>query len=417
MIYEKEIRGLAEALKKQTQSAKKIGLGRQLEDACNSGSLKAVTGMLDMLPDEPQAVELFHKLNSEKGVPAAETQQELSSVESGTPGTVLNLISPEEAKAEMKTQQATAAVKGRDENMPELPFNTPRVMLLEQITIDDEFLHLIGRNAELQEGLNKQIRRHGYRFDKPVIVWLRNGKYILIEGHHRFSAALAAGIKEIPLIIMEFPNRAEAIDFAIQEQVLRRNLSMNEMMNLTERIYTQETEKAKKRQGIGSIDPDAEAGKASEITGKKLHMSPTMIQRIMRVLRSEDQELITGVRNGDISVSAATASLAKLAKENKEPSPETEKETKAPAAPVPEKIQEEVSEKVPKKEKGAGTDDKDALVEDSEDDKGNDPVTIPVNKLIELLQSIPEDINLKIPKFWHEELLEFKNRANSAEAA
>ena len=174
-----------------------------------------------------------------------------------------------------------------------------------KIKIDKSFSELFAEREDIYEALLDNMKENGYREDKPPVLW----RDILVEGHHRVRAAIDAGIKQIPVIRMEFKDKDEAIEFALREQLNRRNINTQEKIRLVELLYAKEQTLAKERQGVASNDADV--CKASEAVGKKIHISTTAVERILRIIKSKDTNLIDKVANEELSISGACKLLKK----------------------------------------------------------------------------------------------------------
>jgi ParB family chromosome partitioning protein len=95
------------------------------------------------------------------------------------------------------------------------------------------------RPAHLK-ALTASIERMG--FITPLVAVERDGKYVIIDGQHRFSAGLEMGVKEFPLVI-------------VPEKLARRMMSLNieQSLNIRERstialaIYREMLEESPKR--------------------------------------------------------------------------------------------------------------------------------------------------------------------------
>ena len=95
------------------------------------------------------------------------------------------------------------------------------------------------RPAHLK-ALTASMERMG--FITPVVAVERDGKYVIIDGQHRFSAGLELGIKEFPVVV-------------VPEKLARRMMSLNieQSLNIRERstialaIYREMLEESPKR--------------------------------------------------------------------------------------------------------------------------------------------------------------------------
>jgi protein gp37 len=158
------------------------------------------------------------------------------------------------------------------------PFN-------ELFPIDDETLKAIKSSME---------DNRGYDTNYPVIIWQEEN--VLIDGHTRVRAATECGY-DVVAIKMSFPNEDEALKYAIHAQLVRRNLDDADKLNLVMRIHD------RNRKGSGGDRRSAEAkskasndaldsgsGKASVETAHILGLSPTMVERALKVASNEKEK-------------------------------------------------------------------------------------------------------------------------------
>lgn len=76
--------------------------------------------------------------------------------------------------------------------------------------------------AEIIDDMNV----NGFDFGHPIVVW----KMIVVDGHTRLKAAIAAGLETVPVICRQFNDENEALEYAIRCQRNRRNLTNGELL-------------------------------------------------------------------------------------------------------------------------------------------------------------------------------------------
>ena len=206
------------------------------------------------------------------------------------------------------------------------------MMEFEKIKLKPVFSELFDRPPEIHRALVASLKKDGYRMDKPLILWGDT----LTEGHQRYFAALEAGIKHLPVIRMDFENEQAAVDFAIKEQVDRRNLKTVEEIRLVTRILPAEQEQAKQRQKVASSE--ATCGKAAEKVAQRLHISASMVEKIIRLINSGDKALLKRVESDELTVSGA---CKKLSEANKKKEPVTDKGKTAEARPGTDTVEKQ----------------------------------------------------------------------------
>jgi len=93
---------------------------------------------------------------------------------------------------------------------------------------DFEEIKFFPINPETLVRVKRHMSIRGYDPSQPIVVW--NGK--IVDGRTRRAAALELGIEEIPGFEIPFADDDEAVEYAIHNQVDRRNLRQSEIFNL-----------------------------------------------------------------------------------------------------------------------------------------------------------------------------------------
>ena len=106
-----------------------------------------------------------------------------------------------------------------------------------RLTIDETIRRTLIplREDELQL-LEQSVLAEGIR--DPLVVWNRDGEYVLLDGHHRYELAQKHGLT-FSTIGLQFNNREEAIQWVLQNQLARRNLTDEQRTLILGRLYNQ----------------------------------------------------------------------------------------------------------------------------------------------------------------------------------
>ena len=106
-----------------------------------------------------------------------------------------------------------------------------------RLTIDETIRRTLIplREDELQL-LEQSVLAEGIR--DPLVAWNRNGDYVLLDGHHRYELAQKHGLT-FSTIGLQFNNREEAIQWVLQNQLARRNLTDEQRTLILGRLYNQ----------------------------------------------------------------------------------------------------------------------------------------------------------------------------------
>jgi hypothetical protein len=102
--------------------------------------------------------------------------------------------------------------------------------------LDQEFAFLLPpQTAEEREALTKSIIDEGIR--EPLVVWQEKG--ILVDGYNRFDVARIHKIK-CKYIVKSFKDRSEVIEWIVQNQLGRRNLTAEKLAYFRGKHYLAE---------------------------------------------------------------------------------------------------------------------------------------------------------------------------------
>lgn len=120
--------------------------------------------------------------------------------------------------------------------------------------------------------LEKSIEEQGILV--PIIVRaIENDRYEIISGHRRSKAALKAGLKTVPAILIECNNDDAAVIMMVDSNIQRKNLSYSEKARAYSMKY-----RAMKHQGV-------KGGSSLEEMAKSTGESMKTIQRYMALSR------------------------------------------------------------------------------------------------------------------------------------
>jgi ParB-like chromosome segregation protein Spo0J len=89
------------------------------------------------------------------------------------------------------------------------------------------------RDEEFQL-LEQSVLTEGIR--DPLVVWNRDGEYVLLDGHHRYKLAQKHGL-DFSTVEMEFADESEAVQWILRNQLARRNLTDEQRTLVLGRYY------------------------------------------------------------------------------------------------------------------------------------------------------------------------------------
>jgi ParB family chromosome partitioning protein len=165
---------------------------------------------------------------------------------------------------------------------------------IDKIVLDPEISGLFKPSEKIVDEICQSIIKDGFHKEEPVALW-RN---ILVDGHQRYAGAQKAGEVEIPYIEKEFTCREDAILYSFERQVIRRNLTGEEILYAAKML------------------PDKKAkngeGRSAEVWAKRLGIHVSTLYQAKSVLENASEEDLQAIKDGE-------ATVKKIYKKNKQP--------------------------------------------------------------------------------------------------
>lgn len=154
--------------------------------------------------------------------------------------------------------------------------------------------------------ITDRMKKIGFDPAHPITVWMTD-KPVVLDGHTRLQVALSLGIEEVPVVLKEFSDIADALDYAVGQQIERRNITLAEMIR-----YIEVADQLAKR-GRKKLEPDGSnlsgstepRGKSAERLAKTLQIPPKRAERLRRVVQDGSEETKQALCHGEISISKA----------------------------------------------------------------------------------------------------------------
>ena len=195
-----------------------------------------------------------------------------------------------------------------------------KTLINKDIVLIPEFQKLLVMEEDVLEKMKQSMKEEGFKSGHEIHIWKRGKEYILIDGHTRKCAWESLGNKTIPCIIHNFADIEEAKTFAIKEQINRRNLSGQALLDAVANFNFEK--------GKGNVV--GEKGKASEIIAKKIGVSPKTVEKTRCVLKEATPEQLEAIKKDEISMNQ----VYKQIQDKKRPKPEPKVEEKAEEKPT-----------------------------------------------------------------------------------
>lgn len=223
----------------------------------------------------------------------------------------------------MKLNDIISMVKDTTQKISE-----KKTLKIKDIVLIPEFQKLLVMEEDVLEKMKLSMKEEGFKSGHEIHIWKRGKEYILIDGHTRKTAWESLGNKTIPCIIHNFESLEEAKTFAIKEQINRRNLSGQALLDAVANFNFEK--------GKGNVV--GEKGKASEIIAKQIGVSAKTVEKTRLVLKEASPEQLEAIKKDEISMNQVYKQIQDKKKPKSEPKSEgkADKETVSPASPKPE---------------------------------------------------------------------------------
>jgi ParB family chromosome partitioning protein len=167
---------------------------------------------------------------------------------------------------------------------------------IDKIVLDPEISGLFKLSEDVVEAIIQSIKKEEFHKEEPITLW--SGLSVLVDGHQRLAAAKEAGLTEIPYVEKHFACREEAVLYSLGRQVIRRNLTADEVLYAAKMIPDKKNENGK--------------GCAAEEWAERLKISLSTIYRAKSVLENASEEDIQAIKDGKTSIK-------KIYNKNKQP--------------------------------------------------------------------------------------------------
>ena len=210
----------------------------------------------------------------------------------------------------MKINDIISMVKDTTQKISE-----KKTLKIKDIVLIPEFQKLLVMEEDVLEKMKQSMKEEGFKSGHEIHIWKRGKEYILIDGHTRKTAWESLGNNTIPCIVHNFANMEEAKTFAIKEQINRRNLSGQALLDAVANFNFEK--------GKGNVV--GEKGKASEIIAKQIGVSAKTVEKTRLVLKEASPEQLEAIKKDELSMNQ----VYKQIQDKKKPKPEPKAEEKS----------------------------------------------------------------------------------------
>ena len=180
-------------------------------------------------------------------------------------------------------------------------------MPVSDLKVEKPFSTLFPVGEDTLEGIRMDMEANGYDDAFPLIVWEETG--ILVDGHTRFTAALAVGLDNVPTLVRSFENEDDAILYAFHLQRNRRNLADEDIVRCLQVLDAiDEKKEGEKRTKKEMVKERAE----------ELGTSQSKIDKAKKVMENAPEEIREQVETGEKSINQAFNEMQEIRRESGE---------------------------------------------------------------------------------------------------
>ena len=161
------------------------------------------------------------------------------------------------------------------------------------------------------ESLTADMARTGYLETERVVLGLWPGvtKAVLIDGHTRRAAAIAAGIERIPYVVVAFPDEISALRYAMTGQSKRRPRKDDVIFRLIERHDAVMQRGGDRRSQDAKSMPTSVGNSGRSASAQRMAMilgsNRGKVEKARKILKDGTREIQDAVKNGKMTINKA----------------------------------------------------------------------------------------------------------------
>ena len=165
---------------------------------------------------------------------------------------------------------------------------------IEKLHFDEDYKAVFKQEDDKVQRIAEDMKANGFDKSQPIIL---DENYAILDGNSRFMACQIAGIKKVPVIIKKFASKKEALLYALNLQMNRRNIADESIL-----IDTYNKLAAMKDEEGNKLFTDVEIA-------EKLRVSPRQISKAKEVDLKAADEIKAALRAGEISLHKAYTTM------------------------------------------------------------------------------------------------------------
>lgn len=190
-----------------------------------------------------------------------------------------------------------------------------------KIKTHPRFEGLFKIDEDLMESISTEMALGGYFPSQPIVlgIWESEEEPVLIDGHTRRKAAIAAGLEEVLVVTEEFADEDGALQYVSNVQTKRRPTDdwvryqlITELDKLMDRGGDRRSESAKSKGPHGPIETNYSS--SAERTAALVGCGARTVKRARRIAKEGTAEIMEQLQNRKISIAQAEKRIAEKAK-------------------------------------------------------------------------------------------------------
>ena len=157
----------------------------------------------------------------------------------------------------------------------------------EEIAMLPELQNAFHMDAEVKDRITADMALNGFSKAHPIHIFMWKGKWVLCDGHTRFSSAVDLKLKSVWAQVHTFTSIDQALLYSMKEQFNRRNIEDRELFMQFEVLRKEEI--------------DGRKLTATEMS-EQLHKSKRHIFKLQEVFSKSSKEQLQKIREGLVSI-------------------------------------------------------------------------------------------------------------------
>ena len=164
------------------------------------------------------------------------------------------------------------------------------------ITVIDELKNAFHIDVAVKDRIKEDMSINGFSKAHPIHIFRWEEKWVLCDGHTRYTAAKELALKHVWAQIHEFDSINQALLYSMKEQFNRRNIEDSELFKQFEILHQEEIEGRKL---------------SADEMSQRLKKSKRHIFKLKEVFAKSSQEQLQAIREGNASINQVYNAIKK----------------------------------------------------------------------------------------------------------